>query len=213
MEPSSLSPGPYEAVNLLIDQYMTEAHFCAPAVVVSYNAATQSATVQPTLMRKYNSPTGADLPAVLLPQISNVPVVFPATATAWLRLPIAAGDLVMLHFSDRSLDAWWATNGAAPLDPKIPHKFVLADAIAVPGLRPGQAAIAAKGAATSVELACGILWLELMASGQVKLTNGTVDVIQALSTFATTVSSATNVGQIAGAAVILEAALAPFAGL
>ncbi len=207
MEANSLTPGHFETTNLLIERYMTEAHFCAPGIVVSYDSTTQSASVQPSLMRKYNAPSGADIPAVPLPQINMVPVVFPATATSWVRLPVAVGDQVMLHFSDRSLDLWWTSGGI--VDPEIPHKFSLTDAIAVPGLRSKGTAINPKGAPTSLEICNGNVWLELMATGQVKLSNGVVDLVQGLYTFLNGLNSATLTAQ----ATAFLAIVAPFAGI
>lgn len=201
--PNSNSPGAFESVNLAIDRFMCEVHTCMPAKVVSYDPSTQTATVQPTLQRVYL--VQGQEHAVDLPEIFQVPVVFPATANAWLRLPLAAGDLVMVHFSERSLDAWSQTNGGSTLDPLIPHKFSLADAIAVPGLRPQSQAISVKGAATSLELCNGSTWIELLATGQVKITNGTVDLMEALTTFATGL----NVSTLSTQAAAFVAEIAP----
>ncbi len=201
--PNSNSPGAFESVNLAIDRFMCEVHTCMPATVVNYDPSTQTATVQPTLQRVYL--VQGQEHAVDLPEIFQVPVVFPATANAWLRLPLAAGDLVMVHFSERSLDAWSQTNGGLTLDPLIPHKFNLADAIAVPGLRPQSQAISAKGAATSLELCNGSTWIELLATGQVKITNGTVDLMEALTTFATGL----NVSTLSTQAAAFVAEIAP----
>lgn len=186
---------------------MTEAHFCAPGVVVSYDPATQSASVQPSIMRKYNAPGGVDQPAVALPQINLVPVVFPGSRTAWLRFPLYPGDPVMLHFSDRSLDAWWTQGGM--VDPAMPHKFSLADAIAVPGLRAKGQAIQAKGLATSLELVNGPTRIEIMAGGQVVISNGVTDLVAALAAFLTGLNSGTLSGQAATFLTAIASLVAP----
>ena len=186
---------------------MTEAHFRAPATIVSYDPTTQSASVQPSLMRKYNGPAGVDIPPVALPQINLVPVVFPGSRTSWLRFPLYPGDPVMLHFSDRSLDLWWTQGGM--LDPAISHKFSLADAICVPGLRSKSEAIQPKGLTTSLELVNGPTRIEIMAGGQVAISNGVVELLQSLLTFATGLNDSTLTAQAAALVTALTPLVAP----
>ncbi len=198
--PTSNSPGQLEVINLAIERFMGEVHTMQPGKIVDYDHATQTATVQPSLKRKY-----VGVEAQLLPQLKNVPVIFPSFKTGWLRFPLAVGDTVMLLFSERSLDVWW-TNGGE-VDPQIPHKFHLSDAVAVPGLNPSTAPIVPKGASTSVELAFGTAWLEITAAGQFKIKNSFAELFSALQQFAATSASATTAPQIAAAAATLLTAI------
>ncbi len=145
--PTSFSPGVFETVNLIISRYMAEVHTVFPGEVVSYDIATQSATVQPLLKRSIAGKV------LSLPQLLNVPVVFPATTTTWLRLPVSARDRVMVHCAEGSLDKWWVSGGE--VEPEIPAKFSLSDAIATPGLNARPQAIVPRGANSSVELVNG----------------------------------------------------------
>lgn len=168
----SASPDFTETINILIDRYMSEVHTCMPGVVVAYNAENQTATVKPSLKRFIAGDIFSQ------PLLLEVPIIFPATKTAWLRLPVAEGDPVMLHFSEASLDRWWPNGGE--VDPDIPTKFAIADAIAVLGLNAKPDAIVAKGALTSLELVNGTSWVEITAAGKFKLTNGAVELLQVL---------------------------------
>jgi hypothetical protein len=183
MSVASYTPGYVEAVNMAINRALGEMHVCLPGEVVSYDPGTQSATVQPTIKVLY---VGKDTPE-LLPQIQQVPVVFPATANAWVRLPLAAGDTVMLHFAERSLNDWLLKGGH--VDPVIGNRFCLSDAIAVPGLRPQSAAIVAKGAATSLEVVNGQGWLEITQAGKFKLSNSGGDLLKLLQTISTDIKA------------------------
>ena len=158
---------------LAIERVLGSVHTCMPAVVVDFDISTQTATVQPSLQINM----GGTLQT--LPQISKVPVVFPSTATAWVRLPVAKGDQVMLHFSEQSLDKW-AQGDGSPTATGTPHRFDLSDAIAVPGLRPNSKAFKAKGAPTSLEVTNGLGWLELSNDGRFNFSNGTTKFFDAL---------------------------------
>ncbi|MDB5849785.1 MAG: Phage-related protein [Rhodoferax sp.] len=120
-----------------VSTMLAEVHTAMPGVVVSYDAATRRATVLPSLSKQLAD--GRVLPA---PQIVSVPVIFPtgSNGRAGITFPIVPGDGVMLHFSERSLEAWHDAGGATPDDPR---QFDLSDAVAVPGLNHGGATPAA----------------------------------------------------------------------
>jgi hypothetical protein len=201
MNPTSNSPAVYEGAGLVIDQVLGEVHTCTPARVLAFNVSAMTVDVQPTLQRVY-----VGQPPVDLPVIYQVPLVLPRVAGAWLRLPVAAGDLVMLHFSERSLDAWSQTDGQKTLDPVIPHRFSLGDAIAVPGLYPQGKPLQPKGAAGNLELANGSGWLEISPSGQFKFSNGTVSLLDMLDTLLTHLQNLTTTNAVVGAPCALSPA-------
>lgn len=107
-----------------------------PAKVLSYNASNQTATVQPMYKRKFSDNSEAALPV-----LNNVPVLFPRTKDAFLSLPIAAGDFVLLVFSQRSLDDFLARGEI--LSPTDSREYSINDAIAIPGLFPSSQTILA----------------------------------------------------------------------
>ncbi len=182
-------------MNLIIARYMAEVHTVMPGVVVDYDIATQSATIQPSLKR------GIAGTIMRLPQLLKVPVVFPATATTWLRLPVKAGDPVMVHCSESSLDQWWVSGGE--VDPEIPARFSLADAIATPGLHALPQAIVPKGAPSSVELVNGLAWLEITAEGRFKMTNGAVELLSLLDSILGHLITLTTIPAVPGTPLTL----------
>ncbi len=66
------------------------------------------------------------------PVLTDVPVHFPSGGGAILSMPIAAGDVGVLLFNDRDLDAWWQAGGANV--PNSGRLHSLSDAMFLPGL-------------------------------------------------------------------------------
>jgi hypothetical protein len=125
-----------------------------PASVVSYNPATQTAIVVVgfrTVVRLHSldalppgaTPSGSppNLKATLAPtQLTDVPVIFPGTATAYLTFPILTGATGTLHVHDRSL-ATWLLSGV-PSDPVLAWTHALESSEFHPGLHPTTQPIA-----------------------------------------------------------------------
>ncbi len=121
----------------LISTVLSDVHTSMPGTIVSYDPATRRAVVRPALSKQLAD--GRVLPA---PEVVSVPVIFPTGSggLAGMTFPVASGDGVMLHFSERSLEAWHTAGGPIPDDPR---SFDLSDAVAVPGLNHGGATPAA----------------------------------------------------------------------
>lgn len=120
-----------EALQFAIETSTADINTSVPGKIVSYDAASNLAVVQPSLPKRLAN--GEYLQA---PLIHNVPVMFPASGMAGgkqagIHLPIAPGDGVKLDFSQRSLENWLSGNNDASDDPR---QFDLSDCIATPGL-------------------------------------------------------------------------------
>lgn len=116
---------------------LLDVHTCLPAKIEKYEAGTQKANVQVLLKRKYE----ADAEAINLPVINSVPVQWSSAnqGKAYIHLPIKAGDLGIVIFSERSIDLWLSGDSGDPgkiLDPQDPRIFDLSDAIFIPGVLP-----------------------------------------------------------------------------
>lgn len=174
-------------------------HTAMPGTVVSYNAAAGTAVIRPGFKRLFaESEAPVDLP--LLP---SVPVMTIGTAESWVRFPIKAGDTVLLVFAERSIDRWMEQGGQVyPVDFR---RHSLSDAVAIPGLRPGQAP-APRGAASSMELVHGRARLELTAEGKVKLGNDFVDLVALLDTILGHLVAATTTNAAVGLPCALSVA-------
>lgn len=142
-----------------------DVHVCLPGRIEKYSAAQQKADVKPLLTRRYR----AEQADTALPLITDVPVQWASAAggTSYLHLPLVKGDLGMLVFCERSLDAWLQGKGqiVSPADPRHHH---LSDAIFVPGLRPFGAALAGASAANAV-LQNGQMRVELSPDGKISI--------------------------------------------
>lgn len=106
-----------------------------PGEVLSFNAATQTATVRVSVASWRMDPD-LDEPVAFFPEpIANCPVYYPGGAGWSTRTPIEAGDRCLILVAERSIDEWMATgNRVAALD--LGRRFDLTDAIVLPGLRP-----------------------------------------------------------------------------
>lgn len=123
-----------------------ELNTCMPAVVRSYDAEKQTATVQPSFKRLQTDPRKF----VSRPEIDDVPVVFPRAGGRGIVFPIAEGDAVMLVFSQRSLDTWLDNGGEIDLKETRLHN--INDAIAIPGLYSEGGALVPQPIADGTEL-------------------------------------------------------------
>lgn len=103
---------------------LKELHTCLPGQIISFDDATQTADIQPTIKMK----VGENLQN--LPVLSGVPVRFPKSADFSLSFPLAADDEVLLIFSERSLDTWLTHGGIQ--NPFDVRRHDLSDAFAVP---------------------------------------------------------------------------------
>lgn len=104
-------------------------HTSFPAVVVSYDADTRRADVQPSLKRKM--PDGS---YSTLPVIPDVPVLYAGTAKYTVTFPLEPGDEVLCVASERSIEAWKDTGGEDIADNDT-RRFSLMDCVAIPGLQ------------------------------------------------------------------------------
>jgi hypothetical protein len=110
-------------------------HTAIPGVVVSYDAATQMATVRIRVNGRRKQRDGT-VSTYAPPIIAMVPVVMPGGVSSGLTVPLDAGDPVMIHFSERDHSRWLQTGEQS--DPVDVRRFDRSDAVAVPGCFPLQ---------------------------------------------------------------------------
>ncbi len=115
--------------NAVLAQRFADVHTAMPARVERFDAAKQVADCAPLLQARIETEAGFE--TVALPVVPNVPVVFPGGGEFRVTFPVKPGDVVLLVFSEASLDRWQALDGVQPGDERRHH---LADAIAIPGL-------------------------------------------------------------------------------
>jgi hypothetical protein len=108
-----------------------------PGRVEAYDAAKRLADVVPLLKVPVTQQDGS-VSSVQLGKLSGVPVVMPQAGGRFVKLPVAAGDVVLLVFADFLLDGWKALGGVQ--DPRGLAVHGLSNAIAIAGLADPSAA-------------------------------------------------------------------------
>ncbi|MCH9837472.1 hypothetical protein K0U83_17545 [bacterium] len=122
---------PAETYRRILDARLTDLHTALPGRVRSYDAATQTADVEPMIKR--GVPTGGEEDEVALealPVLPSVPVLFPSGGQCFVTFPLAVGDPVLLVFSERDTSHYRATGAVA--DPGVPTMHGLSGAVAIP---------------------------------------------------------------------------------
>ena len=126
-----LTPGDVTAIK---QEILSSLHCALPGIVESFDAETQTATVQPAVKhllchpeRSEGSPCRSD---VSLPLLHGVPVFMP------VPFDVHPGDPCLLVFADCDIDAWLATGETEKTASGRMHS--LSDAFAFVGFRTGR---------------------------------------------------------------------------
>ena len=116
-----MNPKIFQSLREGISSYIN----CAlPGRVVSYDASTQTADIQPMVRRR-----GEDGVVYMMPVLKRVPVFLPTGA----GFTVVAGDECLVVFADCCIDGWYET-GEASL-PMSGRMHDLADGFAFVGFR------------------------------------------------------------------------------
>lgn len=177
-------------------------HTGCVARVITYNAQTQAATVQPVARQRYIADPNT---SERVPSIPNVPVCWPQGGGFAITFPLEAGDDVFLSFADRSIDEW-KRNASGDYTPALRRRFDLADAIAIPISSPSQPLVIA----SATDLVIGVdnqTGLKIAIDKQNKISIGTpsVDLLALLDSLLAAIDTFTN----ATSAAAIEPTLAP----
>lgn len=145
MTERSETPKIAEVIRRAIDARLADVHIGMPARVTFYDATKMSVTAQPLVLRGFLD-EDESRQAELLPEVTEVPVIFPGSGGVRIKFPIVPGDTVWLQISSVSLDRWLEIGGE--IDPQDDRHHALTDAVAIPGL---QDFTRAKDADTQIE--------------------------------------------------------------
>jgi hypothetical protein len=174
-----------------------------PGQIVSFDPATQRATVQPLYKAKFNGvPTD-------MPELIEVPVVMPRGGGFAFTFPIKPGDGVQLMFQSRNSDLWYQEGGEQEGFSARMHD--LSDAVAIPGLEPGPRALSDYNA-DSFELRSedGATKIEITDDGKIAFESQGEELVRILDEFMAVMQTHTNDGLAhdqAGAVAALRARL------
>jgi hypothetical protein len=131
--------GPEQQQREIVDRAMRGINTAIPGKILSFDSATQTATIQPGVKPKtrIDDVEGSIEP----PSIINAPIVFPFASTAGfaLTIPIQAGDPCLIIFSQRAIDNWHDNGGVQPAEDGVGsrhHDMTDAFAILAPAPKP-----------------------------------------------------------------------------
>lgn len=94
-----------ECLRRFVENKLDNLRVSMPGEIVSFNAAKQTATVQP-LVKEYVRGKWESLP-----QLLDVPCFFPRAGGYCLTFPVKPGDEVQIVFNDSCIDSWWQSGG------------------------------------------------------------------------------------------------------
>lgn len=137
MQYTNREPDLNESLDALFRAHLAELHTALPAVVIAYDAKTQRAQVKPVFQRVYLDEDGIEQ-VIEYPVLQDVPVHFPRGGGAFIHLPLAKDDLVLLVCSQRSLDVYLQGDGKTVHDVADARMHHVSDAIAFVGLSTTQ---------------------------------------------------------------------------
>lgn len=140
------APSAEEIQRRAIEGQLLDVRTSMAGVIVSFDANTMRATVRPgvrVLAVDLDSPAEVDT----LPDIPDVPVLFPSCAFGILYWPLAAGDPVRLEFSEQDdSEFYWNADAVVPVNPAALRRHGSAVVCRPEGTR-GTGALGAEDAA------------------------------------------------------------------
>ena len=119
-----------ESFRALSESLMVGLRVCCPGIIDSYDPEAITVTVQPAGRESLRKPDGS-FESNQLPQLVDVPVVFPRGGDFTMTYPIRKGDECLVVFADRCFDAWHQSGGIQEAAETRLHD--LSNAIAIVG--------------------------------------------------------------------------------
>jgi len=104
-------------------EILSSVHCALPGIIRSFDAETQTVSVQPALKQG----------SFLMPVIRDVPVFFPGSRDSAITWPVSEGDECLLIFADTDIDNWFESGDAE--EPESARQHSLPDAFAFVGFR------------------------------------------------------------------------------
>jgi hypothetical protein len=101
---------PEEEIRLGHDHAAAKMRVALPGIIQSFNAETQTVTVQPAITENIRCGQ-REVKPTRLPLLTDVPVIFPRAGGYCLTFPVKQGDECMIIFSDMCIDGWWQSGG------------------------------------------------------------------------------------------------------
>lgn len=148
-----------------------------PAIVQSFDAASNTITARPAIQAKRRNPDGT-VAWVNLSLLVDVPVVWQGGGGYTMTFPIAKGDECLIVFASRCIDLWWTNGGYANAQAEM-RMHDPSDGFALVGVRSKPRAVAGvSGNSATLRSDDGSVFVEV-AAGNIKLKAPTLVTIDA----------------------------------
>lgn len=126
-----LNPSLSDVLDVALEGALADVHTAMPGTIVSYDAGSRRASVQPLLQRAYFDEDG-NRQVERYPILPSVPVVMPGNSSVGLVWTVKPGDRVLIVFAEASLNQWLAQDSEG--DPLDERRHSLSDGVAIAGL-------------------------------------------------------------------------------
>lgn len=97
-----------ESLRMAMQAHQSKMWTALPAIVSSVNLEAQTIQCTPAIQVTETDQSGAQT-NVTLPELLDVPLCFPRAGGFAMTFPVAIGDEVLVVFSCRAIDSWWAS--------------------------------------------------------------------------------------------------------
>lgn len=118
---------PAQHLRLLREDLSSSIRAALPGIIVDFDKATQTATIQPAIMESLQRKMQP------LPLLKDVPVLFLGGTQHALTYKVSEGDECLVVFADTAIDAWFRSGKVQP--PVTPRRHSLSDGFALVGFR------------------------------------------------------------------------------
>lgn len=132
-------------ISAALESRIAEINVSLPCKVLSYDKSKNTVKLQPLLKRRRRSTTSGEMTSKEIPTLQNVPVAFQHCNGGWITLPLAAGDVGMVVFSQRALSEWMGKSAGEVVDPSDETLHPFNGAWFYPGGTPSKSPIDADG--------------------------------------------------------------------
>lgn len=162
---------PEEAMRVVLDGRQSNIWTALPGIVQLVDFTEMTCSIQPSIQGVISLEDGTTQ-NVNLPVLIHVPIVFPSAGGFTITMPLAVNDEVLVVFSSRAIDSWWASSGiGVPVESRM-HD--LSDGFCIPGPKSVPKVIpniSTTGA--QIRNNAGTTYVEISASGAIKLVSPT----------------------------------------
>lgn len=83
---------------------------CMPAEITKFNSDEMTVSARVLIKEKVLTSVNSYID-IEIPEISDIPVVFPGGSDFCMTYPINVGDECLLFFADTCIDSWWQSGG------------------------------------------------------------------------------------------------------